>query len=219
MNEIDNIIMRKQQKILGILGIMLPVLCVGFGVIGYLRGVNYPGWYESISATYYSNSRMMMIGLLFAIGIYYWSYKGYDKLDDIITSISAAMAICIVAFPCSDSNATSEEYVGILCLPREISGYLHSGAAVVFYITFLIQTLRFTKGSSSPTSQKRRRNRVFYCCAAMMVLGLALMLLAVVLPALKPYHFFILIGECFLQLAVGTAWLVKAGCITALNDK
>ena len=70
MNELEKKTMRSQQAILGWLGILLPVMCIGFGLIGYFRGVNEPGWYESISDTYYANSRMCMIGLLFASGIY-----------------------------------------------------------------------------------------------------------------------------------------------------
>ncbi|MCF0159213.1 MAG: hypothetical protein HUJ99_00335, partial [Bacteroidaceae bacterium] len=112
MDHLDEIMMRKHQKILGILGILLPTLSVGFGLIGYWNGLNEPGWYESISATYYSNSGMMMIGLLFSISLYYWAYKGYDLMDDIVTSVAAVMAMGIIMFPCADGRATTAEFVG-----------------------------------------------------------------------------------------------------------
>ena len=219
MEELDKILMRKQQKILGVLGILLPLLSVGLGLIGYWRGVNEPGWYESISATYYANSGMMMIGLLFALYLYYWAYKGYDKLDDIITSIAAVMAMGIVAFPCADGRATTAEYVGLFCLPLKVSGVIHTVCAIVLYAAFFVQTYRFTKHGANVTAEKLKRNRVYYSCMVMMIVGMLFVLGTNVIECLADYHYFVLVGECFLQLAFGTAWLVKAGSITALNDK
>ena len=218
MEEYEKMTMRRHQKIIGILGILLPIMSVGFGLIGYWRGLNEPGWYESISATYYANSHIMMIGLLFAVSLYYWAYEGYDQMDRLITSVSAVMAMCIIVFPCADGRATSAEFVGLFCLPTALSGKLHTVAAIVLYLTFFIQTLRFTKHGEVVTEQKERRNRVFYCCAALMVVGMLFILATNVIEPLKQYHYFVLIGETFLQLAFGTAWLVKGECIKALND-
>ncbi|MCF0198222.1 MAG: hypothetical protein HUK02_02715 [Bacteroidaceae bacterium] len=219
MNELEKKTMRSQQAILGWLGILLPVMCIGFGLIGYFRGVNEPGWYESISATYYANSRMCMIGLLFASGIYYWAYRGYDLWDSIVTDVAAVMAFCVVAFPCSDGRATSEELVGIFCLPIGVSGTIHNIVAIVLYVTFFVQTLRFTRTAGEMTPQKKMRNRVYYSCAALMIVGSLFILCVNVVPALEEYHYLVLVGECFLQLAFGTAWLVKGECVKALNDK
>ena len=211
--------MRKEQKILGVLGILLPLLSVGFGLFGYWRVTNEPWWYESISATYYANSRMMMIGLLFALSIYYWAYKGYDIIDNIVTSVAAVMAMAIVMFPCADGRATTEEFVGLFCLPLKASGIIHTACAVILYVSFFIQTCRFMKHGDNITDEKRKRNKVYICCLAMMLFGMLFILATNVISSLKEYHYFVLIGECFLQLAFGTAWLVKAGCINALNDK
>ena len=219
MDNLEEITLRKHQKILGILGIMLPTLSVGFGLIGFYFGKNEPGWYESISATYYANSKMMMIGLLFAMSLYYWAYKGYDTLDDVVTKLCAAMAMLIVAFPCADGRATTEEIVGLFCLPLKVSGIVHTVSATILYVLFFVQTLRFTKHGDVVTEQKKKRNKVYYTCMVLMVIGMTFILLTNVIGALKPLHYFVLIGECFLQLAFGTAWLVKAGCITRLNDK
>lgn len=219
MTQEEKNVMHRQQKILGILCILLPVLSIGFGIIGYLSGTNEPGWYESISATYYANSRMMMIGLLFASSIYYWAYSGYDRTDSIITTISAITAMCIVIFPCSDGRATTEPIVGLFCLPVHISGILHNISAAILYGTFFIQTLRFTKHGANMTSQKIKRNKVYRTCAALMIIGVLIIICPILIRALAPYHYLILVGECFLQIAYGTAWLVKGECITALNDK
>ena len=211
-------VMRRYQTIIGCLGWALPVLSVGFGLIGFFRGVNEPGWYESISATYYANSSMMMVGLLFAISLYFWAYKGYDRVDNSITKISAIAAMGIVAFPCADGQATSAEIVGLFCLPTALSGKIHTILAVVLYVTFFIQIQRFKKGKKHMTEQKKKRNRVYNWCMLLMLIGFAIIILSIVDKTLLPYHFLVLVGECFLQVGFGTAWLVKSESIKALND-
>ena len=53
-----------QRFMLGAICGLLPLLCVLFGLFGEVRGINHPGWYNSISATYFSNGNMCMIGAL-----------------------------------------------------------------------------------------------------------------------------------------------------------
>ncbi|MCQ2584233.1 MAG: hypothetical protein MJ185_01480 [Treponema sp.] len=218
MTDLQKTTMMRQQKILGVLCILLPVLSVGFGFIGALRGVNYPGWYESISATYYANSRMMMIGLLCATGIYFWAYNGYDTWDNIITTISAVTSIFIVVFPCSDGRATTEPIVGLFCLPVELSGTIHTLSALILYSSFAIQVMRFRKRGVTVTNKKLLRNKIYLTCFILMCVGALFILSTNIIPALKPYHFFVFIGECFFQLAYGVAWLVKGQCVKYLND-
>lgn len=215
----DKELMHKQQKILGHLCILLPLLSVGFGLIGYFTGVNNPGWYESISATFYANSKMMMIGLLCATSIYFWAYKGYDKADDIITKIGAITALMIVAFPCSDGKATTEPIVGLFCLPLGVSGAIHNISALVLYTSFIVQTFRFTKHGKVMTDMKKKRNIFYYCCIGVMLFGTLFIFSCNIIDPLKPYHFFILIGESFLQLGYGCAWLCKSEAFKCLNDK
>ena len=57
MTNNEKVLMKRQQNILGWLCILLPILSVGLASIGR----NVPGWYESISATYYTNSKMFLI--------------------------------------------------------------------------------------------------------------------------------------------------------------
>lgn len=218
VNHSERTIMRKQQKILGWLCILLPVLSIGFGTIGWLRGVNYPGWYESISATYYANSRMIMIGLLCACGIYFWAYKGYDKADSITTSIAAIAAFGIVMFPCSDGRSTTETIVGLFSLPTHISGIFHCTFATALYATFIVQTCLFRKSKGEKTPKKIIRNRIYLACLIFMGIGAAFILSCCFIPVLIPCHYFVLIGESFFQIGYGVAWLVKAELISGLSD-
>lgn len=215
-------IMHKQQKILGILCILLPILSVGFGIVGWLTGVNPTTWFNSISDTYYANSKMMMIGLLCACGIYFWAYKGYDKWDNITTCISAITAFMIVAFPCySEAEGLIGTKQGLFCLPIEVSQYVHNISALVLYTTFGIQVLRFRKHGESMTFMKKVRNEIYLCCFILMVVGTCIVLSHSFIPVIKEPRFdwFTLLGETFLQIGFGFAWLVKGECIKFLNDK
>lgn len=206
----------KQQKILGYLCILLPVLSIGFGVIGWLIGSNDPTWFHSISDTYYANSKMFMIGLLFACGIYFWSYKGYDLWDNIITSISAITSFLIVVFPCFTEY---REIAGLFCLPVEISQYFHNISALILYTTFCIQVMRFRKHGATMTYMKKIRNNIYLCCFITMCFGASIVILQKRIPFLKELDWFVIIGETFLQIGYGIAWLVKAECFKKLNDR
>lgn len=208
--------MRKQQRILGCLCILLPILSIGFGIIGWLTGHNYPNWFHSISDTYYANSKIMFIGTLSACGIYFWSYKGYDVWDNIITSISAITAFLIIAFPC---YTEFQETAGLFCLPTSISSHVHNTSAIILYLSFLVQVLRFRKHGSSMTFMKKVRNNVYLACFIIMCLGAGLVAIYLVIPSWQDYPWIVLIGETILNIAYGFTWLVKAECFKKLNDR
>ena len=66
-----------QRFMLGIICGLLPVACLLFGLLGEIRGINYPCWYNSISATYFSNGNMCMIGALCLCAFFLFTYQGY----------------------------------------------------------------------------------------------------------------------------------------------
>lgn len=208
-------IMHKQQKILGILCILLPVLCIGFGIIGKIFGTNYPTWFYSISDTYYSNSKIFMIGILGACGIYFWAYKGYDLWDNIITSITAVCSFGIITFPCWTAYA---DKVGIFCLPVNISGHIHNAFAITLYLSFFAQVLRFRKSSGEMTEKKKLRNRLYLICFLIMAFGVIFYCSKKFIPFFKTKGWLILITEFFVQFGYGFAWLIKSEAFKKLND-
>lgn len=183
-----------QRFMLGIICGLLPVVCLLFGLLGELRGINYPGWYNSISATYFSNARMCMIGALCLCSFFLITYQGYvdateEKLtliqrirklftwkeffrltDRKLTLVSAVSALLIVACPCA---AAPMDYMGLLALPTKVSDIVHMVAAIALFGSFALMTLtQFTKGCH------KRRNTIYRICgwtmlAFMAVVGLA----------------------------------------------
>lgn len=141
------------RKNLGILGILLPILVL------VLAGEN--RWQSSISDYYYTNSRNAFVGILVAMGVFLYAYKGrvdqpmkdsddtfrenlggmkqlltYLKRvilkDNVLTSLAGLSAVGIALFP------TTEEYT--------IIGTIHFVSAFLFFLLMgIISFYSFTK--------------------------------------------------------------------------
>ena len=191
-----------QRFMLGIICGLLPIACLLFGFLGQLRGINYPGWYNSISATYFANSNMCMIGALCLCSFFLFSYQGYDLGDRSYTLVAAVAALLIVVFPC---KATPERYTGLLALPTKVSDIIHIVAAVALFGSFALMTLtQFTKGNH------KRRNIIYRICGWIM---LALMAVAVLSSVLDWPDFMTMICETGMLWAFAVAWIVKSGVL------
>ena len=80
---------------IGWLGMLLP------WIVLILASINGYGWPDSISATYYFapciTPFMIILG---SAGLLLFSYRGYDKLDDIICSLAGFFGLGICLLPC-----------------------------------------------------------------------------------------------------------------------
>jgi hypothetical protein len=64
------------RKAIGIVGFALPIVIMIGKMI--LQG---PGIQHSVSGYYYTVMRDVLVGSLCAIGVFLWSYRGYDDPD------------------------------------------------------------------------------------------------------------------------------------------
>lgn len=189
-----------QRFMLGVICGLLPVACLLFGWLGELRGINPPGWFNSISATYFANSQGCMIGALGLCSFFLFTYKGYDLGDRVYTLVAAVAALLIVACPCAAVPAT---HLGLLALPAKLSDAVHMVAAVALFGSFALMTLtQFPKGSH------RRRNTIYRICGWTMLASMAFVGLGFVLdlPA-----YLTMICEAGMLEAFALAWIVKSG--------
>ncbi len=189
-----------QRFMLGIICGLLPVACLLFGLLGEFRGINYPNWHYSISATYFANSNMCMIGALCLCSFFLFTYKGYDLGDRLYTLVSAVSALLIVACPCA---AAPMDYMGLLALPTKLSEVIHMVAATSLFGSFALMTLtQFTKG------KRKRRNTIYRICGTIMLAFMAVVALASVFG--WPGHL-TMICEAGMLEAFSLAWIVKSG--------
>lgn len=213
LSEIEIKSMLSQRRILGILCILLAPCSLLFGLIGAKYNELY--WYTSISSTYYANSKIIMIGLLFATSVFFFSYKGYDIKDRICSLIEAISAMGIIIFPNGDTRL--REVTGLFCLPLKISLIFHCISAMVLFISFGINILcLFTIGDKT-NPKKRNRNIIYYICGSVILLGVLAQFIYILIPT-SDHSLFTMINEFIMLTAFSFAYLVKSEAIFALND-
>ena len=131
---------------------------------------------ESISATWYTNACTVFMIILGSASILLISYKGYDRLDDIILTLSGIFGLLICLFPCSVPGAP--ERVGTFMVDVAISNIIHFISAIIFFGLLAYNSFfLFTKSSGEITRKKKIRNVIYRICGAGMIGSFCIMLL------------------------------------------
>lgn len=218
MTIIDHKSMCAQRRILSILCLLLAPTCIVFGLFG--KTTNVGGWWKSISATFFCNSNILMIGLLVAISVYFFSYKGYDIRDRICSIIEGISSLGIVCFPCNNIVDVPER-IGLFNLPNSISMKIHCTFAGILFITFGINLLfLFTLSSANPTKEKKVRNVIYRVCGIIILVFSVFQGVTSTMWKWYPnWYPNTLVNEFVMLLAFGIAYLVKSESIRMLNDK
>jgi hypothetical protein len=195
------------RKVIGILGVALAGLCVTGGIIfgtGAVEG--------SISAYYLTNMRDLFVGVLVAAGAFLLTYTGYDKTDNVLSSIAGVAAIGVAIFPMAYMAPGN-----IFGLGMPVVGILHYISAAVFFTALAyISYFQFTKGRND-TKRQQQRNLVYRVSGIVMFGSLVLVLLEGLLPFFDGGYYFILIMEAIMLLAFGASWFIKGRAI--LTDR
>ena len=203
------------RRLIGILGIALPVVVV----IGGLAQSE-PVVLGSISGYYYSNMRDFFVGILSGVALFLISYKGYEKIDDVVANLSGVFAVGMILFPTSIFTGQVVK-VGIFQIPDNISGYLHLAFSGLFFLALSFNSLfLFTrKHPGIMGKEKRKRNIIYRTCGIIMLLSIVLMSVYTLFfrETIIAKSFPILIFEFVALLAFGISWLIKGN--TLLKDK
>ena len=187
------------RNVLGLLGMLLPFISMFSGL--FVRN-KVPGWWWSISATYYISPALSII--LGASAIFLICYRSYDTIDTVINIISGIFAMGVVLFPCK--GPYDYPYVGFFQLPVDVSNVIHSICALLLFV-FLSYNIGwlFTRGSNE------KKNKIYKFCSYAMIVILAIFLFLKILGffGLPIPGWIVMIAEAFLLLFFGFAWLVK----------
>lgn len=138
---------------IGWLGMLLPFIVVA--LIGYIP--------QSISATWYTNACTVFMIILGSASFLLISYKGYERIDDILLTCSGIAGLGICLFPCSISEA--HEKVGTFLIDNHLSDTIHCIFAVIFFALLAYNSIfLFTKSVGEATKKKKARNIIFIVC-------------------------------------------------------
>lgn len=194
------------RKTIGFLAVLLPAaLLTGTSLIGNCTNVQ-----DSISHYYFTIVGDVFVGVLCAVALFLIAYKGYNRADNISTTIAGVAAILVAFFPTTQNEDT-------LCSVLQLNDnstrvWVHYMSAAVFFLTLAyISFFLFTKSKGEKTPEKKARNKIYRSCAIIMVVCIALVFIATRdafeedADAINAVFWL----EWIALLAFGTSWLVK----------
>lgn len=201
-NQVRLISYLQLRKAIGWLGIGLPIAMIYESLL-YCKNEIRP----SISDYYYSNLGDIFVGILVALAVFLFSYKGYEKeKDNLITNITAFAALGVAFFP---TNGVEN-----MCLKScsskistEVYESLHLYSAGIFFLSLAILLIfYFTKTDNvNMTKQKILRNNIYRICGLIMLTCFLWIIIS--LKILNNKNIFW--QESIALIVFGYAWLVK----------
>lgn len=200
------------RNLCGLLGVVLPWIALfSAGIAPHPHPTE---WWWSISATYYQSPAL--VGVLVPACIVLMSYIGYNKMDNLITSISGVFGLGVVLFPCYVSWLPEGSPVGFFQVPIEVSNIIHMACAALFFFTIALNSIvMFTKTGGHMTERKKIRNRIYKICGWSMI---ALECCFVIVRLIGAPGYCVMILEILLLNLFGFAWLVKGEAFKCFND-
>ena len=131
-----------------------------------------PGQLSSISASYWTDSRDIFVGCLFAVGFFLAAYNGTGKcgiLEKSISRFACGFAICIALFPNRIDGAPS----WIQSISFDNPHIVHNAAAGLLFVCLFLMLLIFSFRASR--KGKARRSITYLVLSLGMLLGLPIL--------------------------------------------
>jgi len=201
------------RRLIGILGIILPALLVlGTFILGSCHHIQ-----DSISHYYYTIMGDVYVGTLCAVAIFLMTYRGYEKIDDIASTLAGIFALGSALFSTSHNPDVQCTIRTLPDLPWRITVHYLSSAFFLLTLSF-ISIFLFTKSTGLKSIRKKIRNSIYITCGIIMFVAILLIFLVKAVPWLKnnlaPLHpvFWL---EWLALLAFGTSWLIKGEALLA----
>lgn len=190
--------------LIGATGMLLPLLLI----IGNLIA-NSTLQIEFSVSDYYDNSTAgdILVGVLFVLGFFLMTYKGYDKVDSRAANLGCVFALGVALFPTTSIN--------------QVVHIMHFVFAVLLFSVFIFFSIHLFRktGPGRCTKQKDKRNKVYLTCGIVMILCIAAIALSMIffIPASRTYQL-VFWFESLALMAFGFSWIVKAEFLF-LKDK
>ncbi len=116
------------RRLIGILGILLPFICVLGGFL-----FSHLPMQQSISFYYHTNMRDFFVGLMVSVSMFLITYNGYEKIDSIVSTMSGIAGLGVAVFPCL-GDWTSTQHAGIFQVLPNTADTIHIICASIFFL-------------------------------------------------------------------------------------
>jgi hypothetical protein len=173
LGEPSDLSQRAHRQLIGYLGLLLPVIL--FGLAGSRPTAGLARWetLDSVSAYYYTGAAAAFVGVLFALALFLFTYRGYknDRADRVAGSAGGLFALGVALFPTRPPGAVSAPSWW-----NATTGMIHYVSAISLFVVFIVFALwlfrktKVPKGEQMPYD-KLWRNRIYLLCGLVMVVG------------------------------------------------
>lgn len=154
----------------------------------------------SISASYFTESRDVFVGMLCIVGAFLFAYNGHNRKEALISKLAAIAAICVAFFPttCDTCSATTNSYVH------------YSAAAILFSILAFFCFGPFRYRTKDRGGKKGMRSKIYFLCGwVMLVCMLSIAAASFILEQSVVSAYRITFwAEAIALSAFGIAWIV-----------
>lgn len=195
------------RQLIGWLGFTLPWLLVYLDRLRPTRLLT-PDVMTSVSAFYYSGGVALFVGVLSALAVFLFTYRGYrtgQMADRTVAIVAGTAALGVAWFPTGSPVAQLEPDWW-----TDATGKTHYTSAVILFSAFAVFSLVLFRRSKHPSwkdrpPDKQIRDTIYLVCGAVILLS---MLWAYVNKRAEPQRP-IFLPEAVALEAFAISWLVK----------
>src|SRR5688572_17238198 len=202
------------RNLIGFGGMLLP-----FVLMFLTKEANNVFVEPSISDYYYTKNGDILVVLLSVLGVFLFTYNGYNWKEKALTTVAALCALG-VAFSPTGSRAAEIDPNSVHTAINFGGLLIHFLFAGVFFVALAIVTLKYFPKSDDPATKKHdgkktakeKRNVIYRICGWIMIGSVALLLIYFLLLELDAFQTnfpVVFVLEAIAVEAFGIAWITK----------
>ena len=165
--------------------------------------------------------REVFVGLMCAVSLFLFTYKGNSPIDGIAANAAALFALGVALFPTDVMSDYSCQHDVVSFIDVGFHSAIYFTCATLFFLTLAYMSIfLFTKSKhakSNQTPEKRTRHVVYVVCGVIMMISISIIAIANCIVHVPETSKVTFIFETVALLAFGFSWLIKGEML--LGDK
>jgi hypothetical protein len=193
----------KQRFIIGLLGILLPIMTLGACLLFGEHKIP-----RSISASYYTNARTILEVSLGILGIIFLTYSSTNQFYEWIHKLMGISVLGIAVFP--TSIETYDGPIGIFNLNPHISSIFHQLFTGIFFVLIAFTMLFLLPNCFERKFKFPRKKDKYYFISGILEGTFLIALMIGIILDLNQYFQFTYLLEILLMWNFGIAWMINS---------